>query len=50
MPTPLRSFTWGTNTQCICFLGADGHVYAMTMIRPGPGDWVTFDVTTAAQE
>ena len=47
--TPLRSFTWGANTQGLCFLGADGHVHAMTMIRPGTTDWVPFDITTAAQ-
>ena len=49
MLTPLRSFTWGTNTQALCFIGADGHVYAMLMARPGTSDWAPIDITTAAQ-
>ena len=49
MATPLRSFTWGTNTQGLFFLGADQHVHAMIMTRPGTGDWEPIDISAASR-
>ncbi len=48
MSSPIRSFTWGTNTQCLSFLGSNGHAYTLLMTRPGSSDWLPFDITTAA--
>ncbi len=46
--TPLHSFTWGTNTEVLCYLGSDGDVHAMALSRPAPGDWASMNLTQAA--